>query len=131
MKPPTDTAVPADATQERPVFVAWSAERGFYYSDDGAYIRRQDYERILAHRDARLAARDDEIRALVQKAQATSAEIQARLAAIVQEWRETAERLKIEQGTCLPSYAERLGHRIDVYTKCANQLAALQPEDAT
>lgn len=30
-------------------YVAWSKERGFYYSPDGAYARREDYERLQRH----------------------------------------------------------------------------------
>lgn len=33
-------------------FVSWSQEKGFYYDPDGPYVRRQDYEELLAKYEA-------------------------------------------------------------------------------
>lgn len=41
------------------------------------------------------------------------------------QWRAAVISIRADQQTCLPNYAERLGHRIDVYTRCADELDAV------
>jgi len=46
--------------QEQPVqYVAWSKERGFYYSPDGWYVRRQDYESLASSRPTSVSPKDE------------------------------------------------------------------------
>ena len=70
-------------------YVAWSKERGFYYSADGWYVRRQDYDQRVAEASATLPDSSQPIErdSIVMAAEAGRAMCVARLRRAVMDTR--------------------------------------------
>lgn len=55
----------------------------------------------------------------------------AHLRALVEKWQRAIDTVRADQSVSVPEVAAKLGHRLDAYERCMNDLAALLPPKET